>query len=56
VQLASHSELLRQSVQFYVGRAEDITAYASQSSPHTYTPTKTGNGKRYSAIYNAMYN
>jgi hypothetical protein len=55
VQLASHSELLRQSVQFYVGRPEDITAHCAQAAPPP-PSTQAGHGERYSAIYNAMYN
>lgn len=53
-QLASHSDLLRQSVQFYVGQASDITDYHTRSNPQ---PAQTqGPSARYSALYNAMYN
>lgn len=54
-QLASHSDLLRQSLQFYVGQPSDITDHAVRSASQQ-PSTTSSNGARYSALYNAMYN
>jgi hypothetical protein len=54
VQLASHSDLLRQSLQFYVGQPSNIPARAAHTAPAT--SARPEHGARYSAIYNAMYN
>lgn len=52
-QLASHTDLLRQSLQFYTGQPSDITQHATLTAR---TSAAADNGAGYSAMYNAMYN